>query len=49
MTGYYTFVEPERQNELTPRIQQKLTEAAKKIEENAAAATPPTPATPEGR
>jgi Phage integrase family len=30
MTGEYTFVEPERQNELTRRIQEKLAEAAKK-------------------
>jgi integrase len=29
MTGEYTFVTPERQNELTRRIQQKLTEATK--------------------
>ena len=28
MTGQYTFVAPERQNELTRRIQQKLAEAA---------------------
>src|SRR5205085_7625958 len=30
MTGQYTFVAPERQNELTRRIQQKLKEAANK-------------------
>jgi integrase len=30
MTGEYTFVTPERQNELTRRIQQKLGEAATK-------------------
>jgi hypothetical protein len=30
MTGEYTFVTPERQNELTRRIQQKLGEAAGK-------------------
>jgi integrase len=34
MTGEYTFVTAERQNELTRRIQQKLTEAAKKTEAN---------------
>ena len=28
MTGEYTFVEPERQNELTRRIQEKLADAA---------------------
>ena len=32
MTGEYTFVAPERQNELTRRIQQKLAKAAKKKE-----------------
>jgi integrase len=32
MTGQYTFVEPERQNELTRRIQEKLSAAAKKIQ-----------------
>jgi integrase len=31
MTGQYTFVPPERQNELTRRIQAKLTEAGEKI------------------
>ena len=36
MTGEYTFVTPERQNELTRRIQEKLAEAAKKVEEQAA-------------
>ena len=30
MTGQYTFVAPERQNELTRRIQQKLVEAKEK-------------------
>jgi integrase len=30
MTGEYTFVAPERQNELTLRIQDKLAEAARK-------------------
>ncbi len=49
MTGQYTFVAPERQNELTRRIQQKLSESAKKIEENAdgtAAAKPSAPDVP---
>jgi integrase len=46
MTGQYTFVAPERQNELTRRIQEKLSEAAKKIE-NAAAIVPSAPAKPE--
>jgi integrase len=31
MTGQYTFVAPERQNELTQRIQQKLADAAQKL------------------
>jgi hypothetical protein len=35
MTGEYTFVTPERQNELTRRIQRKLAVAAKKTEMNA--------------
>jgi len=30
MTSEYTFVAPERQNELTRRIQQKLAEAERK-------------------
>ena len=47
MTGEYTFVTPERQNELTHRIQEKLSEAAKKIEENAAGTVPSTPSAPE--
>jgi integrase len=38
MTSEYTFVTPERQNELTRRIQEKLHEAAKKIDESP---TPP--------
>jgi integrase len=36
MTGEYTFVTPERQNELTRRIQCKITEAEQKLEEHAA-------------
>ncbi len=47
MTGEYTFVTPERQNELTRRIQEKLSQAAKKIEENAAGTAPSTPTVPE--
>lgn len=47
MTGEYTFVTPERQNELTRRIQEKLSEAAKKIEENASGTGPSTPSAPE--
>jgi integrase len=31
MTGEYTFVTPERQNELTRRIQQKLTQAGQPV------------------
>lgn len=34
MTSQHTFVAPERQNELTRRIQQKLADATKKPEEN---------------
>jgi integrase len=41
MTGEYTFVAPERQNELTRRIQQKLAKAARNArEEKSAASTP---------
>jgi hypothetical protein len=36
MTSEYTFVAPERQNELTRRIQQRLVDAAKKQEEKRA-------------
>ena len=48
MTGEYTFVTPERQNELTRRIQEKLSEAAKTIEKNevGAASSTPTPEAP---
>ena len=38
MTGQYTFVAPERQNELTRRIQEKLVEAATKRNEGGAPA-----------
>jgi len=44
MTGEYTFVTAERQNELTRRIQQKLSVAAKKTEVNSV--VPPIPSTP---
>ena len=45
MTSHYTFVAPERQNELTRRIQQKLAEAEKKqkVQTPAAGSAPPTP------
>jgi hypothetical protein len=33
MTGDYTFVSPERQNELTRRIQQKLSDAGQEPSE----------------
>jgi integrase len=43
MTGDYTFVTPERQNELTRRIQQKLTEASKQVEATTVNASPEVP------
>jgi len=43
ITGEYTFVAPERQNELTRRIQQKLAEAS---EQGEAAPTPEVPLAP---
>ncbi len=43
MTGEYTFVTPERQNELTRRIQERLSVAAKKMEANAVVTDPSTP------
>jgi integrase len=46
MTGEYTFVTPERQNELTRRIQDKLSEAGKKAEVNAVVPAPSTPTLP---
>ena len=46
MTGEYTFVAPERQNELTRRIQQKLAKAVAKKAEEAAEPTP-VPGAPE--
>lgn len=42
MTGEYTFVTPERQNELTRRIQEKLADAGAKKQENPPAGSPPT-------
>ncbi len=47
MTADYTFVSPERQNELTRRIQARLAKAAKEVDkQNRATKKPPTPATP---
>lgn len=46
MTSHYTFVAPERQNELTRRIQQKLAAAGKKAEGKPAAPDIPPPAEP---
>jgi hypothetical protein len=47
-TSSYTFVAPERQNELTRRIQQKLAEAEKKQKEQAPGTGAPSPSsTPE--
>lgn len=46
MTGEYTFVAPERQNELTRRIQEKLANAAAKTAETAAESEPPPPSPP---
>jgi len=46
MTGEYTFVAPERQNELTRRIQEKLAEAASKRNGNTELAQP-APGAPE--
>jgi integrase len=48
MTGEYTFVTAERQNELTRRIQQKLSVAAKKPELSAVVPSPTTPTPPQG-
>jgi hypothetical protein len=47
MTGEYTFVTPERQNELTRRIQQKLAEATKRRGEDSDVPTPSAPSAPE--
>jgi integrase len=43
MTGEYTFVTPERQNELTRRIQHQLAEASKQVENAAAGPCPEVP------
>jgi integrase len=43
MTGEYTFVTPERQNELTRRIQQQLAEAGKQVKTAAASPSPELP------
>jgi hypothetical protein len=43
MTAEYTFVAPERQNELTRRIQQKLAEARKNRTEPTIAVPPASP------
>ena len=43
MTGEYTFVTPERQNELTRRIQQELSAAGKKKDAGATATVQPLP------
>lgn len=47
MTGEYTLVTAERQNELTRLIQAKLAESSKKMEKKTAASTSPAPPTPE--
>ena len=47
MTGEYTFVTRERQNELTRRIQEKLAEASSKQEGKSEPPTQPAPATPD--
>ncbi len=50
MTSAYTFVAPERQNELTRRIQQKLADAGERQKETDHPTTevlPPAPSTPE--
>jgi integrase len=47
MTDEYTFVAPERQNELTRRIQEKLAEAASKQNGQIDIIAPPIPGTPD--
>ena len=42
MTGEYTFVTAERQNELTRRIQQKLAESAQNADANSKGSPEPT-------
>lgn len=43
MTGEYTFVTPERQNELTRRIQEKLADASTRNQQKPADPQPPRP------
>jgi hypothetical protein len=43
MTGEYTFVTPERQNELTRRIQEKLADASTKKQEKPVKVAPVPP------
>ena len=47
MTGDYTFVTAERQNELTRRIQEKLAEAASKRSDKKQAPAQPAPSAPD--
>ncbi len=47
MTGEYTFVAPERQNELTRRIQEKLGEATRKLQDKVSDTAPPSPSAPD--
>jgi len=47
MTGEYTFVTAERQNELTRRIQERLSVAAKKPELSAVVPAPTKPTPPQ--
>jgi integrase len=49
MTSEYTFVAPERQNELTRRIQQRIADASQEQKKDPAttAVAPPTPSAPE--
>ena len=47
MTSAYTFVAPERQNELTRRIQEKLAKASAKAEKTAVEPAPPPATVPE--
>jgi integrase len=46
MTGEYTFVTPERQNELTRKIQQKLSEASERLETTSVSPSPEVPQSP---
>jgi integrase len=47
MTSEYTFVAPERQNELTRRIQEKICEADQKLQQRRTSAIPPSSSGPE--